>query len=95
MVLFKHIIETTQEKMTNFGKKKDIIYFSTKAKEVFDVSGAGDTVVAAITMSLIHNYSLEDAVRIANIAAGIKVGKHGTAPVSLQELCDYYYVNWE
>lgn len=73
----------------------EIHHYPTKAREVYDVSGAGDTVIAAIAMSIIHNYTLEEAIRISNVAAGVKVGKHGTAPVSLEELAEFYYVNWE
>lgn len=53
--------------------------FAAEAREVFDVSGAGDTVAAAIAASLAAGVSLAEAVQIANIAAGIVVGKVGTA----------------
>jgi|SRR5690554_2451482 len=57
--------------------------------EVFDVSGAGDTVVAAITLGLLAGMAPLDAARFANIAAGLVVKKLGTATVSLEELKDY------
>ncbi len=63
-----------------------IIHISTKAKEVFDVSGAGDTTIATFTAALSANYSIPDAMQIANIAAGIAVSKLGTACVSDKEL---------
>ena len=57
-----------------------------EAREVFDVSGAGDTVVAAIAAALAAGLSLDDAARLANLAAGIVVGKLGTAVASRSEL---------
>lgn len=62
----------------------------TAANEVFDVSGAGDTVIAAITASLLSGASLEEASWIGNCAAGVVVKKRGTALCTLQELRDYF-----
>jgi len=59
---------------------------SAEAREVSDVTGAGDTVIAALTLALAAGASLQDAARLANRAAGIVVGKFGPATVSLQEL---------
>ena len=56
------------------------------AREVFDVSGAGDTVVAVMTLCLAARAPLADAMRIANTAAALVVEKWGTQPVQLQEL---------
>jgi rfaE bifunctional protein kinase chain/domain len=58
----------------------------TMAREVFDVSGAGDTVVAALTLALSAGAEIEKAARFANLAAGIVVGKVGTATVAPSEL---------
>lgn len=58
----------------------------TAARDVYDVTGAGDTVVAALAVALGSGLELEDAVRLANAAAGIAVGKVGTAAVTLEEL---------
>ena len=58
----------------------------TVAQEVFDVSGAGDTVIAALTLSLAAGASMVDAARIANVAAGIVVGKVGVAVTDSKEL---------
>jgi D-beta-D-heptose 7-phosphate kinase/D-beta-D-heptose 1-phosphate adenosyltransferase len=60
------------------------------AREVFDVTGAGDTVVSAFTLSYIASKSWEDSVRIANCAAGIVVGRIGTATVTQQELAERF-----
>ena len=56
------------------------------AKEVFDVTGAGDTVVATLVLGLAAGGSMSEAARLANHAAGIVVGKIGTAAVSVPEL---------
>lgn len=56
------------------------------AKKVFDVSGAGDTVIATLAAGLVHNLTPHDALQLANIAAGIVVGKVGTVPVGQSEL---------
>lgn len=58
----------------------------TVAREVFDVSGAGDTVIGTMAAALAAGASLEDAVRLSNQAAGIVVGKLGTAVVTADEL---------
>ncbi len=56
------------------------------AKQVFDVSGAGDTVIATLALSLASGLEMEAAVELANVAAGIAVSKLGTVPVSRDEL---------
>jgi rfaE bifunctional protein kinase chain/domain len=58
----------------------------TAAKEVFDVSGAGDTVIASLTLALAAGQSFESAAEFANLAAGVVVGKVGTATVSPSEI---------
>jgi rfaE bifunctional protein kinase chain/domain len=62
----------------------------TAANEVFDVSGAGDTAIAAITASLLSGATLEEAAWVGNCAAGVVVKKRGTALCSKQELTDYF-----
>ncbi len=57
-----------------------------KAREVFDVSGAGDTVIATLAVMIAAGAGLREAMRIANHAAGIVVGKLGTAVVYPEEL---------
>ena len=58
----------------------------TRAREVFDVSGAGDTVTGTYTLALISGASPVEAAEIANLAAGVVVGKVGTAPITYKEL---------
>jgi bifunctional ADP-heptose synthase (sugar kinase/adenylyltransferase) len=71
--------------MTLFGKSRTTT-IPAEAREVFDVTGAGDTVIAALAVMLAAGAGLENAVRIANRAAGIVVGKLGTATASRAEL---------
>lgn len=61
----------------------------TRAREVFDVSGAGDTVIAACTLAMAAGASFEEAAELANWAAGVVVGKLGTATCSPEELLQY------
>lgn len=60
--------------------------FPSQAREVYDVSGAGDTVIASLSAFYCCGLPLEEAVSLANICAGIVVGKVGTQPVSFEEL---------
>ena len=62
------------------------VRFPTQARSVADVTGAGDTVVATFSLSLAAGATFEQAAQIANVAAGLVVGKAGTATVSLEEL---------
>jgi rfaE bifunctional protein kinase chain/domain len=62
----------------------------TAANEVFDVSGAGDTAIAAIAASLLTGASLEEAAWVGNCAAGVVVKKRGTALCSKEELTEYF-----
>jgi D-beta-D-heptose 7-phosphate kinase/D-beta-D-heptose 1-phosphate adenosyltransferase len=61
----------------------------TAARQVYDVSGAGDTVIAALTLALTSGADLEEAAHFANAAAGVVVGKLGTATVTPPELLAY------
>lgn len=74
--------------MILFKKEGSIQKFPVKAQEVFDVSGAGDTVVAALTLAIAAGARLEEAAIISNYAAGIVVGKLGTATTTIDEIKD-------
>ncbi|HXC96138.1 MAG TPA: bifunctional D-glycero-beta-D-manno-heptose-7-phosphate kinase/D-glycero-beta-D-manno-heptose 1-phosphate adenylyltransferase HldE [Edaphobacter sp.] len=63
-----------------------IFHSPARAREVFDVSGAGDTVIATLAASLAGGLKIETAVELANLAAGIVVGKVGTVPIARHEL---------
>jgi D-beta-D-heptose 7-phosphate kinase/D-beta-D-heptose 1-phosphate adenosyltransferase len=62
----------------------------TFAREVYDVSGAGDTVIAALTMALAANKGVYDAMYFANTAAGVVVGKRGTAVARPEEILEFH-----
>jgi D-beta-D-heptose 7-phosphate kinase/D-beta-D-heptose 1-phosphate adenosyltransferase len=72
--------------MTLFDGQKPPFQVAAQAREVFDVSGAGDTVVATLAVCMADSMPLKEACRLSNVAAGIVVGKVGTATVSAQEL---------
>ena len=80
------IIKRGEQGMTVFEKGKVPVHIPTVAREVFDVTGAGDTVIAAAALALLSGASITEAASLANAAAGIVVGKIGTASVSPQEL---------
>jgi len=80
------LITLGEEGMTLFERGKQAVNIPTVAKEVYDVTGAGDTVVAVITLAKATGASFTEAAEIANYAAGIVVGKVGTATVSPDEL---------
>ena len=61
----------------------------TVAREVFDVTGAGDTVLASLGFALACDYNIDSAVEFANLAAGVVVGKIGSATASLNEIIEY------
>lgn len=73
--------------MSLFLSGQEVVHIPADAQAVFDVTGAGDTVVGTLALGLAAGLSLVDAARLANRAAGIVVGKVGTATVSLDELC--------
>jgi D-beta-D-heptose 7-phosphate kinase / D-beta-D-heptose 1-phosphate adenosyltransferase len=82
----EHLLVTRSERgMTLFGDK-NIFHMHTEAQEVFDVSGAGDTVIGTLATALSVDLPLEKAVALANSAAGIVVGKAGTVPINWLEL---------
>jgi D-beta-D-heptose 7-phosphate kinase/D-beta-D-heptose 1-phosphate adenosyltransferase len=86
---FKALLVTRgEEGMSLFEKRRKIshTYFPAQAKEIYDVTGAGDTVIGVLALALAASASLKEATCLANHAAGIVVGKVGTATVSQEEL---------
>ena len=79
------LVTRSEEGMTLYEKDKRS-HEPARAREVFDVSGAGDTVIATLGVMLGAGAPLRDAVSVANQAGGIVVGKAGTAVVNPQEL---------
>jgi rfaE bifunctional protein kinase chain/domain len=79
------LVTRSEEGMTLY-QPGSRLHVAAQAREVFDVSGAGDTVIATLGVMMARGASLEEAVRVANRAAGIVVGKFGTAVVHPEEL---------
>ena len=83
----------TKYMIVTCGKKGMVVYngegftlIPTKARELVDVTGAGDTVTSLIALSLISGLSLEESAHVANHAAGIVIGKQGTSSLTQEEL---------
>jgi len=83
---FDFVLATRSEKGMSVVSGHDARHIATQAREVFDVSGAGDTVVASFALSLAAGLDRHAAATVANTAAGVVVGKRGTARVSSEEL---------
>lgn len=81
------VITRGKEGMAIFASgEKQPLLIPTFAREVFDVSGAGDTVIATLALSIVSGANIVEAVLLSNLAAGIEVSKRGTATVSREEL---------
>jgi D-beta-D-heptose 7-phosphate kinase/D-beta-D-heptose 1-phosphate adenosyltransferase len=80
------ILKRGEHGMSVFEKGKISFHIPTQAKEVFDVTGAGDTVIAAAVVSLLSGATIQESALISNAAAGVVVGKIGTAGLSAEEL---------
>lgn len=80
------LLVTRSEKGMSLISDQEIVHIPTHSQEVFDVSGAGDTVVAALALALTAGKNIKEAIRIANVAAGVVVLKIGTATLTLEEL---------
>lgn len=82
----RHLLLTRSEEGMTLFSSGGVLDVAAQAREVYDVSGAGDTVVAVLASMIAAGRRIEDAVRLANLAAGIVVGKLGTAAATPQEL---------
>jgi rfaE bifunctional protein kinase chain/domain len=82
----QHLLLTRSEEGMSLYNGGPVQHFPAVAREVYDVSGAGDTVIATLASSMAAAVPLEDGVHLANQAAGIVVGKLGTATVEYSEL---------
>lgn len=80
------LITLGEDGMTLFEKKKECVCIPTVAQEVYDVSGAGDTVVGIFTLARVAGAKMSEAAHIANIAAGVVVGKIGIGVCTVSEL---------
>jgi D-beta-D-heptose 7-phosphate kinase/D-beta-D-heptose 1-phosphate adenosyltransferase len=82
------LITLGEQGMLVLEQNRPPLHTPTRAKEIYDVSGAGDTAIALFTLALAAGASAADAAEIANHASGIAVGKLGTAPVTRRELLE-------
>lgn len=83
----RYLLVTEGEKgMSLFDRNGLVLKQPSKAKDVYDVTGAGDTVIAVLAAAISSGFDIKDAVKLSNAAAGIVVGKMGTATVSIEEL---------
>jgi len=80
------LVTRSEHGMSLMQRDYDPVHVPTQAKEVFDVTGAGDTVISTLAASLGAGVTLERAMVLSNLAAGVVVAKSGTASVSLREL---------
>jgi D-beta-D-heptose 7-phosphate kinase / D-beta-D-heptose 1-phosphate adenosyltransferase len=81
-----YLTVTMGEKGIAIVRSDSTFHSPAQASEVFDISGAGDTVIAAVAAGLASGLSPEQAVELANMAAGVVIGKLGTSAISRQEL---------
>jgi D-beta-D-heptose 7-phosphate kinase/D-beta-D-heptose 1-phosphate adenosyltransferase len=82
----KYLALTMSEKGIRILSEEGDFHSPARAREVFDVSGAGDTVIATMAACLAADLTMETAVELANLAAGVVVGKVGTVPIAAHEL---------
>lgn len=82
------IVTRGAEGISIFLPDKKRMDFPTMATQVFDVTGAGDTVISTITMGMISGLDIEEAVMLANLAASVVIGKAGTVPIFQEELIE-------
>ncbi|MGO9932824.1 MAG: D-glycero-beta-D-manno-heptose-7-phosphate kinase [Steroidobacteraceae bacterium] len=82
------VVTRGKDGMSVIGKGQAAVHLRTMARQVFDVSGAGDTAVAAMSLGIAAGASIVSASTLANLAAGIVVGKLGTAVVTVSELIE-------
>jgi D-beta-D-heptose 7-phosphate kinase / D-beta-D-heptose 1-phosphate adenosyltransferase len=87
------LVTRSAKGLTLVRRDGDTLHLATRAREVADVSGAGDTLVAALAVALGAGAALPEAAMLANATAGISVGKPGTATVSRQELLDALHLH--
>jgi D-beta-D-heptose 7-phosphate kinase / D-beta-D-heptose 1-phosphate adenosyltransferase len=87
------LVTRSAKGLTLVCRDREALHLPTRAREVADVSGAGDTLVAALSVAVAAGAALLDAAMLANATAGISVGKQGTATVSRQELLDALHLD--
>ncbi len=86
----RNLLMTRSEKGMSLFSDNKIDDIPTFAKDVYDVTGAGDTVIAVYTLAVVAGASFYEAAKIANTAAGIVVGRVGTSTVTKEEIAEFY-----
>ncbi|MGL4628056.1 MAG: D-glycero-beta-D-manno-heptose-7-phosphate kinase [Cetobacterium sp.] len=86
----RNLLLTKSEEGMSLFRNDELINIPTYAEEVFDVTGAGDTVISLYTLGLAQGLDPEISAKIANTAAGVVVGKMGTSTVTALEILDFY-----
>src|SRR5690606_11373736 len=89
------LVTRSENGMTLIREGQPELHLPAQAHEVYDVTGAGDTVISTLATSLAAGKSLDEACALANTAAGIVVGKLGTSTVSPVELANALYTEQE
>jgi len=82
------VLTRSEQGMSLFQDNAEPVHLPTRAREVYDVSGAGDTVLTVVGLGIATGFSLEQAAFMANIAAGVVVGKVGTSTASPAEIVE-------
>ena len=85
------LITRGKDGMSLFQNKEDLVSIPTVAKEVFDVTGAGDTVISVFSMAVFSGFNFHEAAWLSNMAASVVVGKLGTAVVTLDEINEFLH----
>lgn len=86
------VLTRGKDGMTLFSGEQ-VLQVPTYARQVFDVTGAGDTVIAALSLGLVSGLKLEQASMLANYAAGVVVGQVGCVPCTVEELKEYIHTS--
>ncbi|MBI1923212.1 D-glycero-beta-D-manno-heptose-7-phosphate kinase [Candidatus Poribacteria bacterium] len=91
---FENVLITRGADGMTLFTRGDVVHIAAEAREVYDVSGAGDTVIATMAAALGSGLDSESAARLANAAAGVVVGKLGTVPITFTELQQVVHNQW-
>jgi len=83
------MITLSEKGIAILDENNHLVIYPTVTKDIYDVTGAGDTVIASLCFSLLQNNNIDEAIKFANLAAGIAVGKIGSSTVTLDEIEDY------
>ncbi|MGL4981065.1 MAG: D-glycero-beta-D-manno-heptose-7-phosphate kinase, partial [Fusobacteriaceae bacterium] len=85
-----NLLLTRSEEGMSLFQENGVIDIPTFAKEVYDVTGAGDTVISVFTLAAASGVDYNEAAKIANVAAGVVVGRVGTSTVTKEEILEFY-----